>query len=516
MRIRICHLILCCALVSACKPTPRTAVEARREKPSEALAAEATQQPVAISPIGLVEVTVTRQRFNHLRPWEKTNENTAHAMGVYLGNGRVLTLGRMANYATYVEMSLPDQSRTAAARVVKYDDELGLALLTVEHAEDAAIFEGMPELPVGAPLSIDSQAEVRALVRGMEQVNVALEVESADEENDAFLPRLEMRAAKPLPQGLSVGLPVLKDGALVALVEDYTPRNLSLSCINAEFISRFLNESSTAGDSVPVLGLQFTELNDPVFSKYLKLDPRQGGVYVSKVLPGSAAQAAGVREGDVLLAIDGLPLDKLGRCRHPLYGLLGARQVIRSLKPVGQQLELSISRDGQERRVTLPLNRDALDNALFGVEKPGTAPRYIMWGGLLFQPLTETYLRELQNSADNLPLSFLVVKDRAGELQDSGVREVVALTLVIPTPATLGYDTLGFCVVEQVNGQRVTSFSQFEELLDAPTQDGIIELTINRAPYRIYLDRQTVESSNDAIRRRAIPMLRRMGESAAK
>lgn len=518
MSNRIWTLIVGSALLLSCKPTPRTAAEAHRESTPPAQQAEqpasqeeetAAQQPQQLPAIGLLEISVTRQDYNRLRPWEKANANSGRFMGVYLGNGRVLTLGRAARATTYAEICLPDGSRRAPARVVKYDDELNLALFTVEHAEDADIFEGMPELSVGEPLALGDAADICALIRSQELVRIAVEAESADD--DSQLPRLEMRAGKPLPQGNTAGLPILRDGKLAAIVEEYSPRELSLTCINAEFISRFLNESAAAGDSVPVLGLLFSELDDPIFSKYLKISPKQGGVYVSKVLPGSAAEAAGVKEGDVLISIDGLELDKLGRCRHPLYGLLGARHIIRSLKPVGQQLTLGLSRDGEILKLELPLNRDAVDKSLLRPEKPGVAPRYIMWGGLLFQPLTETYLTTLQNSASSLPLPFLQVKERLAELQAEGVREIVALTLVVPTPATLSYDALGFCIVEQVNGKRVTSFAQFAELLDEPTQDGIIELTLNRSPYHIHLDRQTVEASNDAIRRRVIPRLRQMG-----
>lgn len=504
--------LACAALLLACKPTPRTAVEPRKAPaPAQQPAAPEPEppQPAAVQPVGLLEVSVTRQDFNRLRPWEKLNTNNAHSMGIYLGNGRVLTLGSTARAATYAELSLPDQTRRAPARIIKYDAELNLALLTVEHPEDAAIFDGLPELPIGEPLALGAQAELCALVRGQEPVRIPVEAESAEDEEDATLPMLTLRAAKPLPQGRSGGLPILSGGKLAALVAEYSPRELSLTCINAEFIRRFLDEN--AGDSVPVLGLTFTRLDDPVFSKFLKLDPQQGGIYISKALPGGAAAAAGVREGDVLLSIDGLPLDKLGRARHPLYGLLDARHIIRSLKPVGQQLTLRLSRNGEPLELTLTLNRDAVEKSLLAREKDGVPPRYIVWGGLLFQPLTDTYMTTLRNSARSLPLPFLEVKDRAEQLQAEGLSELVALTLVVPTPATLGYDSLGFSVVEQVNGRRVTSFAQFAELLDAPTEDGITELTINRPPYRLYLDRQAVENSNDTLRRRAIPRLRQMG-----
>lgn len=506
------------ALLVACKPTPRTATEGRKDEVKPAQLPEEPANalpPQEATPVGLLDISTSRQEHNRLRPWEKQNVSTMRSMGVYLGNGRVLTVARAALYATYVELSLPDHSRTAPAHVVRYDAELGLALLTVEHAEDISIFDNMAAHSIGEPLTVGSKAELCTTVRGITPVRVGVEVESVDEEDAEELPRLEMRSSKPLPAGMAAGLPIIRDGRIVALVDEYSTHDQSLSCINAEFINRFLDEVGSAEGNVPMLGVSFAELDDPVFSKYLKLSPGQGGVYVSDVAPGSAAQAAGVKKGDVITSIDGLPLDKLGRCQHPLYGLMNARSVIRSLKPVGQSISLGISRNGESLELQLELNREAIKNAVVGVERAGDAPRYIMWGGLLFQPVTVTYLEALERTTGGtLPLPLLQLKERLDALYKEGIKEVVALTLVVPTPATLGYDSLGFCVVEKVNGKRVTSLASFAEQLDSPTDDGIIELTINRAPYNIYFDRQTVEASNDAIRRRAIPRLRRIEQGA--
>lgn len=517
MKRTITLLALSSALLFACKPTPRTAVGTpAKDTPEQTTEQNAAEQPAAetatapdTQAAGLLKITSTRQDFNRLRPWEKKNPSTGHFSGVYLGNGRVLTVGRAARAATYVELSLLDQSRTVPARVVKYDDDLGLALLTVEHPEDASIFDKLTAHPVGQPLKLGDKAELHTITPNLTPMRVGVEVESVDQ--DAMLPRLEMRAEKPFNME-GDGLPILQDDHLVALVDMHDTREQSLTCINAEFINRFLDESTTSGNGVPVLGLRFEELNDPIFSKYLKLNPDQGGIYVSKVLPSGSAQAAGVREGDVITSIENLPLDKLGRAKHPIYGLMDALHLIRSLKPVGQQIKLGISRDGAEQEISVLLNRDALDKNLLGQEKPNVAPRYIVWGGLVFQPITTTYL----NALPNLSLPLLLVKEHQEELQAEGRKELVGLTLVIPTPATLSYDALGFCLVEEVNGKRVHSFAEFAELLDTPTDNGITELTINQPPYRIYLDRQAAEATNDVIRRRAIPRLRHLGETEGK
>lgn len=509
MRSHTTLLALSSLLLLACKPTPRTAVGTPPQPPADTPAADASATtPTEEQAAGLLRISTTRQEFSQIRPWEKTNPSTGRFTGIYLGNGRVLTVGRAARSATYIELSLPDESRTVPARVVKFDNDLGLALLTVEHPEDASIFDNLTAHAVGDPLKLGDKAELHTLTPNLTPLRVGVEVESVDVGNT--LPRLEMRTERPCNVENS-GLPILSDGKLVALVDGHDSGEQVLTCINAEFINRFLDECAPSGCGIPVLGMNFSELNDPVFIKYLKLNPDQGGIYVNKVLPTSAAAAAGMRKGDVITAIDGLPLDKLGRVKHPIYGLMDAIHTIRSLKPIGQQLVLTISRDGTRQELAVALNRDALDKALLREEKPGVAPRYVVWGGMVFQPLTTTYM----NALPNIPLALQLAKEKLEDLQAEGRQELVALTLVIPTPATLSYDSLGFCMVEQVNGKRVHSFAEFVELLDTPTENDLTELTLNRPPYRIYLDRRAVEATNDLIRRRAIPRLRYLGDAAA-
>ena len=185
--------------------------------------------------------------------------------------------------------------------------------------------------------------------------------------------------------------------------------------------------------------------------------------------------------------------------------------MIRSLKPLGEKLRMGISRNGEYREITVDLNRDNMEKSPIPEERANKAPRYIMWGGLLFQPLTENYLDELRGEGNGgLPLPFLKVKEKVKEIIKEGRREVVALTLVIPTTATLGYDSLGFCTVEKVNDKAVQSFARLAELLDEPTPDGITKISINHPPYEIYLDRKSVDAANDVLRRRSIHQLRRM------
>ncbi len=532
--------------LTACKPTPRTALT-KQQRPQQTQQGENEQPPAAPeanagaaarpaeappSPparaaqadiaASLLSVTSTRQDFNRLRPWEKYGSNTTRFTGAYLGEGRVLTAGNAARAATYVELSLPDGSRSVPARVLRYDRDLNLALLTPVHEADRNLFETRKALELGEALKPGDEAAFDTLVRGLFPVRTPLLAASGESVEVSTLPgidmpRLSLRAARPLPEGNLAGLPVLREGKLVGLATGGNRDTQSLLCINAELIARFLAGADGEQASAPFIGIETTGVDDPVFRAYLKLPEEQGGLYVNEVSPGSSAEQAGLKAGDVVTAINGLPIDMQGRCLHPLYGAIDAKAVLGSLKPTGETLPLSISRDGEGQELTLTLGRQPLEQGLPGtMDLPGRQPRYALWGGLLFQPLTQDFLTTLiSRSKGALPVEILEIASREKEFLDKGVTELVLLTQVIPTPATLSYEGLGHCLVEQVNGKPVRDFAEFVHLLDEPTPDGLVALGLNKAPYTIHVDRRVAEAANSVIRRSAIHQLRNLGEAAA-
>lgn len=520
-------LALCC-----CKPTERTALKKKHLEQQQTLASTppapepapepppvAVEQPTpepepapapAPAPLPMPEpansllvVNATLQNYNPMRPWEKEEPRQSRALGVYIGEGRVLTVGRIVSSATYVELSLPDGSRIVPARILRQDEDMNLALLTVAHEEDASLFDTRSALPVGDALNRGDKASFAALINGVEPVHVDLLAENAGGDK---LPLMIMRAARPLPEGQTTGAPVVREGKLSALGVAYKKQDHLMQAVNAEIIQRFLQQNSSG---VPVLGLQFASLNDPIFRKYLKLDSSANGFYISKVLPGSAAEKAGIREGDVLTAIDELPLDNQGRCNHPRYGLQHAAVLLRGMKDMGQDVCLSISRSGEIMQLAVNLNRDAVDNALFRPQTPGVQPRYIMWGGMLFQPLTSTLLSEIRNRNNGLlPLELNMLEQNQDTLRAEGYKEPVALTFVLPTIATQGYDELRFSHLKAVNGKPVNSFAELPNLLDAATESGLIRLDFNKPPYTVYVDRSAVDAVNTHLQQQSIPRLR--------
>lgn len=496
---------------------PAEPAAAETPTPAEPTAGEptATPQPapaeqpasaadVAPTPLNcLLSVRCVHNTYNPIRPWEFGEGDETTCCGVYLGKGMVLVPSRNMANATYVELSRTDGSTPVPARVAYCDLGLGLALLTPVHDADAALFANMQPLPVGEPQSVGDSAEMWGTINGVTPQKVSTVAESA---SNGLVLTLVCKLAHIPSFDERRGAPLVKDGKLVGIAA-FRRDDQTIESVNADLIHRFLEAAPVGSgvvNSVPVLGVELSPLTDPVFRKYLKIGKEQGGMYVNKVLSGSAAEQAGIAAGDVLTAVEDQPIDVMGNCSFPRYGTLAAGDCCRWLKKSGEMLTLTVSRDGVAREVQVPLNRDACDKALLREMKPGSRPTYIVWGGLVFQPLT----RDIYDQVSVAPLSFLRLVNEEKKLLETGVTEPVAITMIVPTPATLSYESLQCNIVREVNGKPVRNFAEFRALLDEPTESDIVSFTISSAPYTIYMSRKLAAAADEAIRRSAIPVLR--------
>lgn len=108
--------------------------------------------------------------------------------------------------------------------------------------------------------------------------------------------------------------------------------------------------AAVTGRPIAWLGAYGLQPLDPEVAKLLQLE-NQSGVVLSDILPDSPAARAGLRERDIVLALDGRSLPRL-KPDHIVPDYLG-REILR--RRPGDTLGLTVARDGtrQEIKVTL-------------------------------------------------------------------------------------------------------------------------------------------------------------------
>ncbi len=128
-----------------------------------------------------------------------------------------------------------------------------------------------------------------------------------------------------------------------------------------------------------LLGAKIQQLNTSLAQEN-DID-RSNGVYIAEVMPGSAAEEAGIKQGDVILSVDGVTtlrnsvlLEQLGRHRP------------------GDKVSIKVDRDGSEREFTAVLKNSDGNTDVVRPEEQSAAVAAL---GAQFEDLSPEQLKEL-------------------------------------------------------------------------------------------------------------------------
>ena len=245
-----------------------------------------------------------------------------------------------------------------------------------------------------------------------------------------------------------------------------------------------------------------------MFRQWLKLPDDQGGIYISAVRKNGAAQAAGVRKGDVLLAFDGHAIDRRGYYQHADYGSIGWGHLARGEHSVGDSVTLSLIREGKALEVKATLTREEEQARLVPNYTFDRAPNYLVKGGFIFQELTLPMLQAFgEDWRSRAPLKLLDVFENPEKYQERGER-IIFLSAVIPTPATVGYESLRNLIVRKVNGKDIRNMRSLIEAFKGNLGE-LHSIEFDDDKFTIYLDEASSATVDAQLLQRGIPRLSR-------
>ena len=150
-----------------------------------------------------------------------------------------------------------------------------------------------------------------------------------------------------------------------------------------------------------------------------------GAAIVSRVQDGTPAAEAGLEGGDVIVSIDGQPLEKY----------LQVSNIIASKQP-GEEVELTIDRDGEERTLTITLGaRDQASGTSQGSDEAPSRDQMMEELGLSIRDITPDIAREL--GLDNTEGVVITDVDQSNPMiRNSGLgpRQVIVEMAGEPVP----------------------------------------------------------------------------------
>jgi serine protease Do len=368
---------------------------------------------------------------------------------IVTADGYVLTNHHVIDGAQQIEVELQG-SRTITAQLVGSDPPSDLAVLKLSEgglsplllADSDKVQVGDIVLAIGNPLGIGQTVTLGIISAKGRRTGLS---------NGSFEDFLQTDA--PINRGNSGGALIDGNGELVGINSQIlSPSGGSIgigfaipSNMAREVLDQIVKHGKVTRGHLGIVVQPVT--GDIAANLYLS---NAKGVIVSQVQAGSAAERAGLKRGDVILALNGELVSDPNSFRNDIAGT-----------PPGRTVTLRVWREGSEQELRPTLGEFvAEERSTRSTEEPspqaeGSDRRL----GLAVQPLTPALASQLGISSDIQGLVVVEV-DRSGPAADAGIQRGV--------------------VIEQVNQQPVRSVADLTSAIERSGKNPLLLLLNHR------------------------------------
>ena len=368
-------------------------------------------------------------------------------------DGYIVTNNHVVQDADFIEVTLNDR-RTFEARIIGTDPTTDLAIVKIEaenlpyilygNSEDVKIGEWV--LAVGNPFRLNSTVTAGIVSAKARNINILVNPEGTAIESfiqtDAAVNRGNSGGALVNLKGELIGI----NAAIASGTGYYTGYSFA---IPVSIVKKVVDDILQFGTiQRAFIGVSIREI-DGRFAKEEGLKEVRG-VYVAGVSDNGAAKDAGIKEGDVILSVNGTSINSTSE----LLEIIGVHRP-------GDEVQLIVRRNEKDRSMPVVLrNRDGETTLV----KKETETRKVMeLLGASFEPASE----ELKNQL-GIENGVQVTRLGRGVLSDAGVREGFIITKIdnksINTPKEvedLLKDKKGGVLVEGIYPNRMKAYYGF-------------------------------------------------------
>lgn len=456
------------------------------------LLALATLDAVEISR-SLVRIEATSQEPNYKTPWNPGEVISGVGAGFVVEGKRIMTNAHVVSNARFLTVSKEGDPNPYLAHVLHIGHDCDLALLKVE---DPNFFKGTTPLEFGGIPEIESVVSTYGYPLGGTRLSVTRGIVSRIDfqtySHSGIDSHLAIQIDAAINPGNSGG-PVMQEGKVVGVAFQGYSGDIAQNVgymIPTPVIDRFLKDvKDDRYDSYVDLSLTYRNLFNPAARSALGLLDDATGVQVCSVYSGGASDGI-VQPGDVILEIDGHTVSSDGTI--PIENEAVPLEEVVERKFKGDNVQLDVLRAGKPLSLTVPLKAPwpfKLQSNLYD-EKP----RFVMAGGLVFQPVDQNFMTAHEPSDQRL--NYIFDYFIADELHTNRP-EIVVLSNILPDPVNAYAEEFRYAVVDEVNGHRIKRIEDIAAAFGEERDYYVIKFAGGNRP--IVLERKAIEEARPRI-----------------
>ena len=442
----------------------------------------------------VVRITTTSQDPDYKVPWNPGNIERGIGAGFIIDGPRIITNAHVISNARFITVERENDPKKYPAHVKFVAHDCDLAVLEVP---DPDFYKGLKPLEIGGIPKLESSVSVYGYPIGGERLSVTRGVVSRVDfqvySHSAVDSHLACQIDAAINPGNSGG-PVLQEGRVVGVAfQGYSgdvAQNVGYM-IATPVLQHFLADISDGHyDKYVDLAITPVRLQNPAERRALGLPDEDTGMLVGAVVPGGTCDGV-LKVGDVILALDGRTVASDGFIDIEGERVEMAEVVERKFK--GDPLKMHILRGKKEMDVTATLK--PAWPFLIQANHYDVKPRFVLFGGLLFQPLSRDFLEVY--GIDDLRVRYFYDSfvDRAIFLQHP---EVIILSQILPDPINTYLEQFKNSIVSEVNGHPIKDLDDLAAAFAEPSDYYVIKCIGEGRP--LVLERSKVEAARERIK----------------
>jgi hypothetical protein len=425
--------------------------------PSQSVQADLTQAMQN----SIVYLQISTGGYSQSEPWQSSSPTDSWACACAVGQYEVITTAdKVANLA-FMRALRFGQNKFVSAQLTVVDYQTNLCLIRLDPNE-----LGKPLVPLKFNEDYQKGSEVSCYwlssdnilynARGFfDRVNMQQSQTSFEQ----YLQYIITNSSKRAGSG-----EIFCKGSAPIGIACWSNSSNEVGLIPADVINKFLNSANNGKyEGLGNVGFSISELLDPAMRNFLKMpESLENGVYVSDVFTlGTGSDS--LKQGDVILGIDGSSLDPYGRFQHPKYGLISFEYLITG-KRTGEDIKFEIWRNGEKTEINTKVKNFDASEMLVPYQEYDRQPQYLITGGFLFQKLTREYLMEFgANIAGDAPSELYYYYREMAFKPTAERKDIIVLSFALPMQYNVGYTGLGQMVVSTFNGRKISSIKDILE-----------------------------------------------------